>query len=123
MAYSETIKLVANDTLPQLGIKLKDSNSGVAGTVYDPDDADTWAPIDVTGANVRLKIREIGSSALKATLICTVANGAEGKVITDFPAGTLDKAGQFEAEVEVNFANGGVQTVQDLIKFIVRMDF
>jgi hypothetical protein len=52
-----------------------------------------------------------------------VTDGSNGKVATNFPAGTLDTAGTFEGELEITFQSGGVQTVNDLIKFKVRSDF
>tara|TARA_R110002012_G_C11636037_1_gene610202 strand:- start:438 stop:812 length:375 start_codon:yes stop_codon:yes gene_type:complete len=123
MAYSDTIKLVTGDTLPELTFTLKDSNTAASGLSLDQNNSDTWAPINVTGATVKLRLRELGSSEVKSTLTCTVTSGANGKVATDFPAGTLDTAGTFEGELELTFSNGGKQTVNDLIKFKVRSDF
>lgn len=123
MAYSDTINLVSGDTLPELTFTLRDSNTAASGKVLDSDDSDTWSPIDVTGAVVRLRIRELGSTVIKSTLTCTVTDGINGKVSTDFPVGTLDTAGTFEGEIEVSLASGGIQTVYDLIKFKVRGDF
>tara|TARA_B110000259_G_scaffold184949_1_gene233022 strand:+ start:1118 stop:1492 length:375 start_codon:yes stop_codon:yes gene_type:complete len=123
MAYSDTLKLVTGDTLPELTFTLKDSNTAAAGFTLDESDSNTWQTIDVTGATVKLRLRELGSTTLKATLTCVVTDGAAGKVATDFPAGTLDTAGTFEGELELTFSNGGVQTVNDLIKFKVRSDF
>ena len=123
MAYSDTINLVSGDTLPELTFTLRDSNTAASGQVLDPDDNNTWAPINVSGATVKLRIRELGSSTIKSTLTCAVTDGTNGKVATDFPSGTLDTAGTFEGEIEVTFASGGIQTVFDLIKFKVRSDF
>ena len=123
MAYSDTINLVSGDTLPELTFTLRDSNTAASGQVLDPDDNNTWAPINVAGATVKLRIRELGSSTIKSTLTCAVTDGTNGKVATDFPTGTLDSAGTFEGEIEVTFASGGRQTVFDLIKFKVRSDF
>ena len=123
MAYSETLNLVQGDTLPELTFSLKDSNTAASGLTLDPNNSATWSPIDVTGAQVRLRLRELGSTAVKSTLLCTVSDGQGGKVITDFPAGTLDTAGTFEGEIEITFATGGIQTVYDLVKFKVRSDF
>lgn len=123
MAYSDTLKLVTGDTLPELTFTLKDSKSAASGLALDENNSATWAPINVVGATVKLRLRELGSTVVKATLTCSVTDGAAGKVATDFPAGTLDTAGTFEGELEVTFANGGVQTVHDLIKFKVRSDF
>jgi len=123
MAYSDTLNLVAGDTLPELTFTLKDSNTAATGKSLDADNSDTWAPINVTGATVVLRLRALGGTTLKTTLTCTVTDGANGKVATDFPVGTLDTAGTFEGELELTFPNGGIQTVNDLIKFKVRSDF
>jgi hypothetical protein len=123
MAYSETLNLVTGDTLPELTFTLRDSNTAVSGQTLDPNNSNTWAPIDVSGATVKLRLRELGSSTVKSTLVCTVTDGTGGIVATDFPAGTLDKSGTLEGEIEITFATGGIQTVYDLIKFKVRSDF
>ena len=123
MAYSQTLNLVTGDTLPELTFTLKDSQEAATGSILDSEDSSTWAPINVTGATVRLRIRELGSSTVKSTLTCTVTDGANGKVATNFPVGTLDTAGTFEGELEITFASGGIQTVYDLVKLKVRSDF
>jgi len=123
MAYSDTLNLVTGDTLPELTFTLKDSNTAATGSTLDANDDSTWAAIDLTGASVRLRIRELGSTTVKSTLTCTVTDASNGKAATDFPSGTLDTAGVFEGELEVTFSNGGIQTVHDLVKFKVRSDF
>jgi hypothetical protein len=123
MAYSKTINLVTGDTLPELTLTLKDSNTAASGQILDGEDSNTWSPIDVTGATVRLRIRTLGSTVIKSTLTCLVVSGTDGKVSTNFPTGTLDAAGTYEAEIEITFANGGIQTVYDLVKLKVRSDF
>jgi hypothetical protein len=123
MAYSDTLNLVTGDTLPELTFTLKDSNTAAAGTTLDEDNDATWAPINLTGASVRFRIRELGSTTVKSTLTCTVTDATGGKVATDFPEGTLDTAGTFEGELEITFSDGGKQTVNDLIKLKVRSDF
>ena len=124
MAYSDTLNLVTGDTLPELTFTLKDSNTAAAGQVLDPNNDATWAAVDLTGASVKLRIRELGSTTVKSTLTCIIPSPAtNGKVQTDFPTGTLDTAGIFEAELEITFPSGGIQTVNDLIKLKVRSDF
>lgn len=123
MAYLDTLKLVTGDTLPELTFILRDSQQAASGQTLDSENSATWAPINVTGATVRLRIRELGDSTVKSTLTCIVTDGINGKVATNFPTGTLDTAGTFEAEIEITFANGGIQTVFDLIKLKVRSDF
>ena len=123
MAYSETIKLVTGDTLPELTLTLKDSNTAASGATLDPSNSASWAPIDVTGAAVKLRLRELGSTTVKSTLNCSIADASGGKVVTDFPTGTLDTAGTFEGEIEITFSGGDIQTIYDLIKFKIRSDF
>ena len=123
MAYSETINLVVGDTLPELTITLKDSNKAAIGSTLDEADSDTWRPINLTGSSVRLRIRQLGETTVKATLVCTVTEPTNGKVTTDFPTGTLDTAGVFEGEVEIRNSSGGIQTVNDFIKLKIRDDF
>lgn len=123
MAYSQTVKVVTGDTLPEVTVNLKDSNTAAAGKTLDAADNTTWAPIDLTGATVKLRIREVGSSTIIKTLTMSVTDASNGKAATDFPSDTWTTAGVFEGEVEVTFSSGGVQTIYDLIKFNVRSDF
>tara|TARA_R100000664_G_scaffold19020_1_gene28121 strand:+ start:3987 stop:4364 length:378 start_codon:yes stop_codon:yes gene_type:complete len=124
MAYSETINLVVGDTLPELTITLKDSNTAASGQTLDENDSTTWNPISLTGKTVKLRLRELGSTTVKATLSCSVTNASGGICTTDFPSGTLDTAGTFEGEIEITTTSGGAkQTVNDLLKFKVRDDF
>jgi len=123
MAYSDTLNLVAGDTLPELTLTLRDSNTAASGKTLDSNDSSTWAPIDITGGTVKIRIRALGSNTVKSTLTCTIVDGTQGKVITHFPTGTLSEAGTFEGEIEITFATGGIQTVYDFIKLKVRGDF
>lgn len=123
MAYSETINLVKDDTLPLLYFTLKDSNKAAVGSVLDPDDPDTWAPIDLTSCTVLLKIRTVGSTEVKSTVTCTLDDASNGKVFAQFDSTTLDTAGVFEGEIEITKSNGGIQTVYDLVRLKVRNDF
>lgn len=123
MPYSDTLSLVTGDTLPELTFNLKNSNSAAAGKTLDPEDSSTWAAIDLTGASVRLRLREVGTTTVKATLTCLITSPSAGQVATNFPTGTLDTAGVYEGEIEITFSSGGIQTVYDLIKLKVRSDF
>tara|TARA_B100000780_G_C20796502_1_gene316320 strand:+ start:107 stop:481 length:375 start_codon:yes stop_codon:yes gene_type:complete len=124
MAYYDTIPLVKGDTLPELNLTLRDSNAAAAGQILDADNVLTWAPIDLTGTTVNLKLRALGSTALKTTIPMSLhAPYTGGKVFMQWPVGALDTAGTFTGEVEVNYAGGGVQTVFDQLKFKVRGDY
>lgn len=123
MAYSDTLELVQGDTLPRVVVTLKDASEAASGATLDPNNPDTWAPIDLNGATVRLRIRELGSSTVKSTLIMTVSEPDNGVATTDFPAPALNTAGIFEGEIEATFQDGSVQTVVDLLKLKVRAAF
>jgi len=124
MAYYDTIQLVKGDTLPELNLTLRDSNTAATGTTLDADDVSTWAPIDLTGATVRLKFKPLGSTELKSTITMSKhAPHTDGKVFMQWPEGVLDTAGTFTGEVEVTYSDGGVQTVFDQLKFKVRGDY
>ena len=123
MAYSSTVKLVVGDTLPELNFTLKDSNTAAAGKTLDPDDNTTWAAVNLTGSTVRFRIREVGSTTVLSTITATVTGASTGQVAVAFPSGTWTTSGTFEGEIEHTTSGGGIQTVQDLIKFQVRDDF
>ena len=123
MAYSSTIKLVVGDTLPELNFTLKDSNTAAAGKTLDADDSSTWAAVNLTGATVRFRIREVGSTSVLSTITGTITGASTGEVTIAFPSGTWTTSGTFEGEIEHTTSGGGIQTVQDLIKFQVRDDF
>ena len=124
MAYSDTINLVVGDTLPEVTVTLRDSNKAATGQTLDSNNSNTWSPIDLTGASVKMRIRKVGSTTVTSTLTMSIISPAtDGKATTNFPAGTLTEAGLFEAEVEITFSNGGKQTVNDLLKLKVRDDF
>ncbi len=123
MAYSETIKLVKGDTLPELTITLKDSNTAASGQTLDPEDSDTFAPINITGGTVRVRVREIGETTILKTITASITDASGGKVAMLFPSDTFPDAGVYEAEVEFTKSDGNIQTVNDLIKLSVRDDF
>ena len=123
MAYSETIKLVKGDTLPELTITLKDSNTAASGQTLDPEDPDTFAPVDITGGTVRVRIRQIGETTILKTITATITDASSGKVTMLFPSDTFSEADVYEAEVEFTKSDGNIQTVNDLIKLSVRDDF
>ena len=123
MAYSDTIKLVVGDTLPELTFNLKDSNTAASGKTLDAEDSTTWAAVNLTGGAVKLRIREVGKTTVLSTITATISAPSAGTCILVFPSGTWSTAGTFEGEIEFTKSDGNIQTVQDFIKFKVRDDF
>ena len=123
MAYLTTIDLVSSDQLTEIEITLKDSNTAASGSILDPDDATTFAPLDLTSGTVRMRVRKVGSTTLTDTLVGTVTNATEGKVTFVFNSDTLASSGVLEGEIEFSDSQSRTQTVVDLIKFKVRSQF
>ena len=109
--YSHTLKLVQNDTLPQLIIDLTDKTDSQA--------------IDLTSvATIAVKIRALGSSVLKSSVVAYKTDPpTNGNIIMEFPAGVLDTAGTFTGEIELTYTSGKIQTVFDELKFEVRGEY
>ena len=123
MAYSNTVKLVVGDTLPELNFTLKDSNTAASGTTLDAENSATWAAIDLTNGTVKLRVRSVGTTLITATITATITSASTGACTLLFPSGTWTSAGTYEGEIEFTKADGNIQTIQDLIKFKVRDDF
>jgi len=106
---SNQIKLVQGDNLPYIRVALKNAD----GTA-----------MDVSDATIVVKFRAAGTTVTLSTLSCTfVTDGTDGLVVFNFPGTTLDvDAGSYEGEIEIDFA-GQIQTVYNLLKFLVREDF
>ena len=125
MAYYADINLVANDTKPEINLTLKDSNTAAAGLTLDPDDSDTWSPIDISDPAVTVKFRALGASTVLDTMTCVkVAPFTNGKCYMPWGATTLNvSAGTYEGEISLTYTSGGILTLFDRLKFKVRDDF
>ena len=110
MPSSSQINLVRNDTGPDLTLMLYDSISN--------------SPVDVSGsATVRMYIRlegQTGTPTIKTVTATKPNGGADGVVNYQWPVGTWDTVGYYEAEVEMTLGSGIVQTVPDKLRFYVR---
>jgi hypothetical protein len=120
MAYSQTIETVVGDTRPALVVTIKDSNTAASGYTLDESDSDTWDPIDITGATVKLFIRKVGETTLQDTLTGVLTDPSNGVVVFTFAADTWEEAGVYDGEVQITYSDGGIQTLQKFIKFKVR---
>ena len=127
-----TIKLVSGDTLPQLKMVVKNKNA------FDENNA----IVDVTGATPRLYFRARGSDAVLFSVVGSVLAGIElyngtisynapydvpgpgGRIAFAFAPGDLElDAGLYEAEVEITFSDGTIQTIYKPVQFTLRDDF
>jgi len=124
--YYNTIRLVSGNTLPELNIVLRDSNTAAAGKTLDEKDATTWAIIDLTAVStVVMNFRKIGSSTIHETLPCTMVTPlTNGEVIMQWTTSSLTGvAGEYEGEIVITYTSGKIITVRDLLKFDIRAGF
>jgi hypothetical protein len=105
----DQIKLVSGDNRPYIRLTLNDING---------------SPINLSGATVNVYFRAAGTTAILATLACTLVSGGTGGQCTfNFPGTALNvPAGQYEGEITISFGSE-VQTVYDVLKFYVRSQF
>jgi len=109
--YSHTIKLVRNDTSPEINMTLTDSTDS--------------SIIDLTNvATILLKVRPLSGTTIKVSIpTYRIEPYSSGKVFMQWPVDALDTAGVFTGELELTYTDGKVQTVFDELKFEVREDY
>lgn len=124
MAYVETIKLVTGDSMPDISVVLRDSNSASSGVAYDENNPSTWAVIDLSLAyQVKMYIRKLGETTLLKTILGIIADAPNGNVLFNFNNNEFTEDGIYEAEFEITYQDGGVHTAYDLLKLRVRSEF
>ena len=124
--YYATIELVAGDTMPEIDIILKDSNTALSGETLDAADHTTWDIISLAAVDtVTMKFRKKDTTTILETLPGSiVGDGTAGNVIMTWTNTTLaDAEGIYEGEIEITYDNGKISTVRDLLKFDVRAGF
>jgi len=124
--YYNTIRLVSGNTLPELNITLRDSNTAAPGATLDEKDPTTWKIIDLsTVSTVKMNFRKIGSNTIHETLNCTMVTPlTNGEVIMQWTTSSLTGvAGEYEGEIVITYSSGKIITVRDLLKFDIRAGF
>jgi len=88
-------------------IKQNDTSPSLRATLKDGDEV----PIDLTGATVRFHLRQIGSTTVTVDADATVIlPETAGIVQYDWDNGDTATVGSYQAEFEVTFAGGAVET-------------
>lgn len=105
----QVIRLVQGDTRPTLMVNIRDSQ--------------TDQPVDIAGCAVRLLLREVDSNAPAQAIQGYIINGINGDCVFQWGPQDLALAGDFEGEVEITFPDTRVQTVFDLLYFVIREQF
>ena len=87
-------------------IKQNDTSPSMAATLKDANDA----AIDLTGATVRFHMRAVGASQVTVDAAATLVTPASGTVRYDWQADDTDTVGSYQAEFEVTYADGSIET-------------
>lgn len=106
------IRLVRNDTGPQVQVTLTDETTGT--------------PINLTGATATLHFRseETGLTLFSRDMTIPVGTATDGLATVVWNTGDLDQEpGDYVGEIEVVLTTGIRQTVYDVLKFRLREDF
>lgn len=124
MSVSNKIKFVQGDTLPAVSAVISDRNSGRPGEYFDKSDPDTWAPIDLTGAAVEIKICD-DDGTVTDTFGASIIEPVAGSVSIDLALAPVMAAtpGKYRLEATVRFIGGSQQTVFDWLHIDVRQRF
>lgn len=84
-----------NDTVPSLRADLKDGDN---------------AAIDLTGASVKFIMRAIGGTTAVINASASIVSEAGGTVQYNWQSGDTDTVGSYQAEFEVTYSGGTVET-------------
>lgn len=105
------IRLVRNDTGPQIRLVILDESTGNVQ--------------DLTGATAQLHFRAVDGPVLfSVPLVIPAPTAADGVAIVVWDAGDLDQPeGYYEGEVEVLLGSGIRQTVYEPLRFHIRDDY
>lgn len=102
---SDKIYLVVGDNLPTITLTLDQDISGVTSAI----------------ALFRKRAQGSTPAGTSTSIPCTV-NTLERKIIFEFPDGTLNMPGDFEAEIELDYS-GKKMTLYKPLEFRVRQQF
>ncbi len=86
-------------------IKQNDTSPTLRANIQDYEGTN----IDITGASVRLHIKEVGGSTLVIKDM-TILDQETGLVQYDWVTGDTSQAGNFNAELQVTYADGEIET-------------
>lgn len=106
------IRLVKNDTGPQIQLTLTDDATGAA--------------VNLSGATATLYMKSLttGTVVVSRPLSIPAGTASQGIAVVVWGANDLNQTpGDYDGEVEIVFATGMRQTVYDVLKFRLRDQF
>jgi len=92
--------------MPDIALKRNDRLPVLRATLKNPD----GSAVNLAGTSQRFLMRLPGATAAKVTGVPTVVDASNGIVQYAWAAADTDTAGTFQAEIEVTFAGGLIQT-------------
>jgi len=87
-------------------IKQNDTAPILAATLKDADEV----AVNLTGSSVRFHMREVGSTTSKVDADAVLVDASGGQVKYTWAADDTDTIGSYQAEFEVTFGDGSVET-------------
>lgn len=93
-----------------LSFKRGDTAAVVRATLFS-DDGST-VPVNLTGASIKfiMALLPLNPGVTKVNAVATILNAATGEVGYDWIAADVDTAGNYQAEFQVTYSDGKVQT-------------
>lgn len=95
-----------------------DTAPDITAKIHAEDDID--APVDLTDAVVRFQMRLVEGNRFKVNAVATITDPTNGMVSYSWAANDLSQFGTFEAQMEVTFPGGRVQTTYPPVELVVR---
>jgi hypothetical protein len=87
-------------------IKQNDTSPAFKATLKDGLDA----AVDLTGASIRFHMRPTGDTTAKVDATAVIEDADNGVVYYNWVAADTDTIGSYEAEFEVTFTGGEIET-------------
>lgn len=95
-----------------------DTGPDITAIIHEEGDVDS--PIDLTGASVRFQMRFPEGKTYKVNAAAVITDEAAGAVSYAWGANDLAQPGTYEAQWEIHFVGGKVQTTTPPVEIIVR---
>ena len=95
-----------------------DSGPSLNGTLTDQ----TGAPVDLTGASVKFQMRLADDRRFTVNATAAIVSPTAGTVRYDWVPGQLDIAGDYEAQWQITFLGGVIQTTDPANTITIRTE-
>lgn len=87
-------------------IKQNDTSPFITATLKDASNA----AVDISGATVQFHMRKVGETTAKVDAAAVVTDADNGAVKYEWSTGDTDTVGQYQAEFEVTYVGGKIET-------------